>query len=153
MFLVLISARGWVNLGAWSAYTQRNLFSCSRDMKRKWTVYLFYVYVRSNCYYVWIANIRWSWICSPEIEVVEVEVILQPTVSRPDHLDVRHPSRTSDQFLFLIEIFFKQLWVCYFVEPSLRRGRVCNLLLLLVLASAVPLGYESHGAQYHMLLS
>jgi hypothetical protein len=28
----------------------------------------------------------------------------------------------------------------YFVETFLNRGRVCNLLLLLVLASAVPLG-------------
>jgi hypothetical protein len=28
----------------------------------------------------------------------------------------------------------------YFVAPSLTRGRACNLLLLLVLASAVPLG-------------
>jgi hypothetical protein len=34
--------------------------------------------------------------------------------------------------------FFRQLWVCYFVAPSLMRGRVCNLLLLLVLSSAVP---------------
>jgi hypothetical protein len=30
--------------------------------------------------------------------------------------------------------------VCYFVASSLTRGQVCNLLLLLVLASAVPLG-------------
>jgi hypothetical protein len=29
---------------------------------------------------------------------------------------------------------------CYFVAPSLTIGRVCNLLLLLVLASAVRLG-------------
>jgi hypothetical protein len=33
------------------------------------------------------------------------------------------------------------------------RGRVCNLLLLLVLASAVPLEYESCGTQDHILLS
>jgi hypothetical protein len=30
-------------------------------------------------------------------------------------------------------------YCCYFVAPSLTRGRVCNLLLLLVLASAVTL--------------
>jgi hypothetical protein len=29
---------------------------------------------------------------------------------------------------FLLEIFFRQLRVCYFVAPSLTRGRVCNLL-------------------------
>jgi hypothetical protein len=46
--------------------------------------------------------------------------------------------RARDQFVFLLEIFFRQLRVCYFVAPSLMRGRVCNLLLLLVLASAVP---------------
>jgi hypothetical protein len=44
------------------------------------------------------------------------------------------------QFFFLLEILFRQLRVCYFVAPFLKRGRVCNLLLLLVLASAVPLG-------------
>jgi hypothetical protein len=37
-----------------------------------------------------------------------------------------------DQFFFPLEIFFRQLRVCYFVSPSLMRGRVCNLLLLLV---------------------
>jgi hypothetical protein len=34
----------------------------------------------------------------------------------------------------------RQSRVCYFVAPSLTRGRVCNLLLLLILASAVTLG-------------
>jgi hypothetical protein len=53
---------------------------------------------------------------------------------------------------FFLEIFFRQLQVCYFVAPSLTRGRVCNLLLLLVLASAVPLGSEC-GTQDHILLS
>jgi hypothetical protein len=32
-------------------------------------------------------------------------------------------------------------------------GRVCNLLLLMVLASAVPLGSECCGTQDHILLS
>jgi hypothetical protein len=35
------------------------------------------------------------------------------------------------------------LRVCYFVTPSLTGGRVCNLLLLLVLASPVTLGLPS----------
>jgi hypothetical protein len=38
---------------------------------------------------------------------------------------------------FLLEIFIRKLRVCYFVAPSLTRGRVCNLLLQLDLASAV----------------
>jgi hypothetical protein len=50
------------------------------------------------------------------------------------------------------ETFFRQLRV-YFVAPSLTRGRVFNLLLLLVLASVVPLGSEFRGTQDHILLS
>jgi hypothetical protein len=84
---------------------------------------------------------------------VKVKVILRPTVSWPVRLDVRHPSGTRGQFFFLLEIFFRQLRVCYFVAPSLTRGRVFNLMLLLVLASTVPLGYESRGTQDHILLS
>jgi hypothetical protein len=67
-----------------------------------------------------------------------VEVKLQPTVSRPVRIGVKHPSGTRDQFFFLLEIFFRQLRACYFVAPSLTRGRVYNLLLLLVLASSFP---------------
>jgi hypothetical protein len=59
---------------------------------------------------------------------VEVEVNLRPTVSRPVCLGVRHPSGTFDQFLFLLEIPFRHLRVCYFVATFLTRGRVCNLL-------------------------
>jgi hypothetical protein len=69
---------------------------------------------------------------------VEFEVKLLLAVSWPVRLGVWHPSGTHDQFFFLLEIFFRQLRVWYFVAPSLTRGRVCNLLLLLVLASAVP---------------
>jgi hypothetical protein len=83
---------------------------------------------------------------------IKVKVILRPTVSWPVRLGVRHPSGTRDQFFLLLEIFFRQLRVCYFVAPSLMRGRVCNLLLLLVLASAVPLGSESRGTQDHIVL-
>jgi hypothetical protein len=53
--------------------------------------------------------------------------------------------RARDQYFFLLEIFFRQLWVCYFVAPSLTRGRVCNLMLLQGLASAVPLESKSRG--------
>jgi hypothetical protein len=43
--------------------------------------------------------------------------------------------------------------VCCFVAPSLTRGRVCNLLSLFGLASAVPLRSESCESQEHILLS
>jgi hypothetical protein len=39
------------------------------------------------------------------------------------------------------------------MTPSLTRGWVCNLLLLLGLTSAAPLGSESCGTQDHNLLS
>jgi hypothetical protein len=54
--------------------------------------------------------------------------------------------RVRDLFVFLLEIFLRQMLVCYFVAPTLTTGRVYNLLLLLSLASVVPLGYESRGS-------
>jgi hypothetical protein len=59
---------------------------------------------------------------------VAVEVTLRPTVSRPVRLGVRHPSGARDEFFFLLQIFFRQLRVRYFVAPSLTRRWVCNLL-------------------------
>jgi hypothetical protein len=59
---------------------------------------------------------------------VQVQVTLRPTVSRPVSPGVRLPSGTRDQFFILLKIFFRQLRICYFVAPSLTRGRVCNLL-------------------------
>jgi hypothetical protein len=96
------------------------------------------------------ANLN-HWTTHVEAEV-EVVVKLRPTVSRPVSLGVRHPPGTRDQFFFLLEIFYRLLRVCYIVAPSLTRGRVCNLLLLLVLASAVPLGSDYRGTQDHILL-
>jgi hypothetical protein len=60
---------------------------------------------------------------------LKFEVNLRPIVSRPVCFDVGHPSGTRDQFFFLLEISFRELRVCYFVTPSLARGRVCNLLV------------------------
>jgi hypothetical protein len=60
--------------------------------------------------------------------LIEVEDNLRPTVSRPVCLGVGHPSGTREQYFFLFKILFRQLQVCYFVAPSLTRGRVCNIL-------------------------
>jgi hypothetical protein len=46
-----------------------------------------------------------------------------------------------------------QLWSCFCGAPSLRRGRVCLLYMLLVLASTVFLGSESLGTRDRILLS
>jgi hypothetical protein len=82
----------------------------------------------------------------------EVKVILGPTVGRPVCPVVR-PQSGPVTNSFLLEIFLRQLWVCYFMAPSLMRGQLCNLLLLLGFASTVPLGSDSHGIQDHILLS
>jgi hypothetical protein len=61
--------------------------------------------------------------------------------------------QARDQFFFLLEIFLRRLRVSYYMALSLTRGRICNLVLQLRLASSVPLGSESHGARDHILLS
>jgi hypothetical protein len=57
------------------------------------------------------------------------------------------------QIFFILEIFLIQLRVCYFVAPSLTIERFRNLLLLLSLANAVPLGSQFYGTQDHILLT
>jgi hypothetical protein len=64
---------------------------------------------------------------------VEVEVNLRLTVSRPVCPGVRHPSGTRDQFFFLLGMIFRQLRVCYFVVPSLTRGRALVVILIIVI--------------------
>jgi hypothetical protein len=75
----------------------------------------------------WVCNILYNcfWALPEQFVLNKVEV---PTVSWPVCLGVRHPSGTHDQFFFLLEISFRQFRVCYFVAPSLMRGRVCNIL-------------------------
>jgi hypothetical protein len=80
---------------------------------------------------------------------VKVKVMLWPTVSRRVYPAVKHPSGAQDQ----ISITVRQLQVCWCEAPSLTRGWICRLKLLLALASAIILGSESRGTHDHILQS
>jgi hypothetical protein len=101
------------------------------------------VYPQSHCVQVSVCFVQVLSLLYTMKTEVKVNVNLRPTVSRSVRLGFRHPSGTRDKIFFLFEIIFGQLRVCYFVASSLTRGRVCNLLLLLALAIAEPLGSES----------
>jgi hypothetical protein len=80
--------------------------------------------------------------------LLSLSLMLQPTVSRPICLGIKHPSGVYDQILIIVW----QLRVCWFGATSLTRGRVCRLQFLLALASAVIFLSESRRTRGHILL-
>jgi hypothetical protein len=65
------------------------------------------------------------------------------------YVGIKHPTGVYDQIFITV----RHLRVCWIGAPSLMRGRVCRLKLLLALASAVILGSESRGTRDHNLMS
>jgi hypothetical protein len=59
----------------------------------------------------------------------------------------------ATNFPLLSLIIFRRLRVCWCGAPSLTRSRVCIFQLLLGIASAAFLRYESHETHEHILLS
>jgi hypothetical protein len=78
-----------------------------------------------------------------------IKVMLRWTISRPVCLGVKRPYEAQYQICITV----RHLRVCWCGAPDLKRGRVCRLQLLLVIASSVILGSESCRTDGHILLS
>jgi hypothetical protein len=75
--------------------------------------------------------------------------MLRLTVSRPVFPGVMSPSGIQDQIFVTV----RHLWVCWCRAPSLTRGWVCPLQLLLALSIVVILGSECYETHDHISLS
>jgi hypothetical protein len=81
---------------------------------------------------------------------VKFKVTLRLTVSQSVSLGIEPHLGLMTRYL---AITIWQLWSCFCGAPSLTRGRVCLLYMLLGLPNAVFLGSESFGTRDHILLS
>jgi hypothetical protein len=88
--------------------------------------------------------------CAEPTVQVKVKVTLRLTVSQSVSLGVEPHLGLMTRYL---AITIWELRSCFCGAPSLTRGRVCLLYMLLGLPNAVFLGSESLGTHDHILLS
>jgi hypothetical protein len=98
----------------------------------------------SSPHWLPLAVARWHSLPS----YVKIKIIFRPKLSRPLCLSVKYPAGAQDQICITV----RQSQVCLCGAPSLTRGWVCRLQLLLDLTSAVILGSESCRTHDHILL-
>jgi hypothetical protein len=79
----------------------------------------------------------------------QIKVTLRLTVSQPVSLGVEPHLRLMTRYLLL----FDSYGLVFCGAPSLTRGRVCLLYMLLAFASGVFFWFESLGSPDHILLS
>jgi hypothetical protein len=84
-----------------------------------------------------------------KLSVSQSQVTLRLTVGQPVCLDVEPHLGLMTRYLLL----FDSYGLVFCGAPSLTRGRVCLLYMLLALASTVFLWSESLGTRNHILLS
>jgi hypothetical protein len=99
--------------------TNRDLFfRASRPISDKTQILTSHLFIITVCIKQKTSSYT-SWVRMPPLQMRElyclpqkVKVTLQPTVSQPVHLGVRHPSGTRDQFFFLLESIYIETSVC-----------------------------------------
>jgi hypothetical protein len=132
--IVLISAIPSSSLTSSIRLPSVNLYRTTALRKRIYPVFILRI-----CSFV---NVRHSISYNNNFwEELSLSLMLRPTVSRPVCLGIKLTTRSL------------LLRVCWFLAPSLTRGRVCCLQFLLALASAVIFWSESQWTRDHILLS
>jgi hypothetical protein len=91
-------------------------------------------------WFLYSSTLKMEATCSSKRQLIFLSLILRPTVSRLVCLGIKHSSGAYDQIFITV----RHLRVCWCGASSLTRGRVCPLQLLLALASAVILRFETY---------